>query len=492
MFTSTHRFAFFDYFRVPYQVIGGPDPDLGTVRGPAGRLRWPLTGGVAGRYDLDGTPLFGRVLPDRSARRLLGPGDWRVDAPIRDARGRHVASVWRSGAGDVFLPFDPGEAMHQFWSEGYRATGRLRPLLVKTYYLVRPALPRRAQLAARRLFARLHHAPEFPAWPVETALHDLQDRLFALLVDVAGEPVPWLDLWPAGHTWAVVLTHDVETAAGCRDLHLLRDIEREHGHTSEWNFVPLRYRVGDDVLAGLRAEGCEIGVHGVRHDGRDLGSRRLLRRRLPVMREYAARWGAVGFRSPATQRTWDWMPLLGFDYDMSYHDTAPYEPTPGGGCSWLPYPNGDLLELPITLPQDHTLFTILGHPDAAVWLSKAAAIRARGGMMLVLTHPDYAGDPRAADGYRRLLEEVRHDASAWWANPGEVSAWWRRRAASGVERVDGDWAVTGPAADTGRVVYALAGVAALAGRSSILPNQFISVQDIQHLPDDSRSRAGHP
>jgi hypothetical protein len=35
------------------------------------------------------------------------------------------------------------------------------------------------------------------------------------------------------------------------------------------------------------------------------------------MREFATRWNAVGFRSPATHRVWEWMPLLGFHYDSS-------------------------------------------------------------------------------------------------------------------------------------------------------------------------------
>jgi hypothetical protein len=289
---------------------------------------------------------------------------------------------------------------------------------------------------------------------VETALHDLYEWLFGQLAGFAGRPIPWLDLWPGGRTWALVLTHDVETAAGCRDLHLLRDVEREFGYTSSWNFVPLRYEVGDDLLAGLRAEGCEIGVHGLLHDGRDLGSRRLLERRLPRIREYASRWGAAGFRAPATQRAWDWMPLLGFDYDSSYHDTAPYEPTPGGCCSYFPFFNRDLVELPITLAQDHTIFAILQQPDETVWIEKARHLRSRRGMALVLTHPDYADDPRLVRGYRRLLESLEGDPDVWRALPREVSAWWRRRAQSTIEQGSEGWTVRGPAASEATVRFA--------------------------------------
>jgi len=37
-----------------------------------------------------------------------------------------------------------------------------------------------------------------------------------------------------------------------------------------------------------------------------------------------------------------------------------------------------------------------------------------------------------------------------------VSAWWRRRGASTLEEVDGDWRVIGPAADEARVDFASA------------------------------------
>ena len=97
---------------------------------------------------------------------------------------------------------------------------RLRPALLKSYYTVRPVLPRPLQIALRRLFTRVQRQAAFPRWPVETALHDLYEWLFARLTAFAGRPVPWLDLWPDGRSWALVLTHDVETADGCRDQHL--------------------------------------------------------------------------------------------------------------------------------------------------------------------------------------------------------------------------------------------------------------------------------
>jgi hypothetical protein len=231
-------------------------------------------------------------------------------------------------------------------------------------------------------------------------------------------------------------------------------VERDAGRASSWNIVPERYRLDERVLDVLRGQGCEIGVHGLRHDGRDLGSRRTFEARLPVIRSYADRWDAVGFRAPGTQRVWDWIPHLGFDYDTSYPDTDPYEPTPGGSCSYFPFMNGDTVELPITLPQDHTLFAILDHPDGSLWVDKSRHIRDRGGMALLITHPDYTRDGRIVDGYRRLLEAFRDDGTAWWALPRDVSAWWRARAASTVAQTGQGWTLQGPAAERGRIRFA--------------------------------------
>ena len=389
----------------------------------------------------------------------LGHG-WRPAEAVTGADDQPVAAVWRDDDGNVFLPFDPGEVMHYFWSEKYRGVGRsamsatVRTVSLRSYYLARPLLPRALQLRLRRVFTRVQGKSSFPGWPIEDNLHNFYTWLFTLVTDLAGSPVPFLDLWPDGRSWALVLTHDVETDIGYRDMRLLRDLERERGYKSSWNFVPLRYRVGDDVVRALKDEGCEVGVHGLRHDGRDLGSRRMMERRLPAMRDYAKRWNAVGFRSPGTQRHWELMPMLGFDYDSSYTDTDPYEPQPGGCCTYLPYFNQEMVELPITMAQDHTLFAILQNPEASTWLQKAHLLRERRGMVLILTHPDYAHDRRIVDGYRRLLDEFAGDDTVWHALPRDVATWWRNRAVSRICDGEDGWRIAGPAAADGRVRFA--------------------------------------
>jgi hypothetical protein len=498
LFEATHPFAFFDYFRVPYKlrpprqpngpvgaaafvrtvtVVASPGQDshslmwIGADAMPAARS----AAGQLGCYRLDKFTFFGHVAPDPAVLAMLPqPGrGWHPVEPIRAADGRQVAAIWRDTDGNVFLPFDPAEVMRLYWSEGYREIGRSgvaafgRAAALRGYYLARPALPRSVQLALRRQFTRVQAASSFPRWPIEDSLHDFYDWLFAVIAELAARPVPFLGLWPDGRSWALVLTHDVETAAGYSEMDLLREPEQARGYRSSWNFVGARYQVDDETVRCLQDDGCEIGVHGLRHDGRDLAAG-LIDERLPAMWEHAGRWNAVGFRSPATHRDWELMHRLGFEYDSSYTDTDPYEPQPGGCCTYLPYFNRGTVELPITLPQDQTLFTILRHADAGLWLRKAGHIRDRGGMVLVLTHPDYAHDQRLADGYQRLLETFAADGTAWHALPREVAAWWRGRAASTISGSGDAWNIDGPASGTGQVCFAGAG--SKVGQTQLAPS----------------------
>lgn len=475
MFVASPPFLLFEYFRVPCASGTAVLPSdaasglaaAGVVAPTFGRrsLRWVPegaagAGAVAGAFTLDGIPIFGSVLPDAAARSWLDERrrGWRRSVPICDRNGTWVASVWTDDDGDVFLPFDPNEIIRRYWTERYldfvgSPAGKwLRSAARRAYYRLRPLIARDVQMVARRWFSRIQSRSSFPRWPIETGLHDFFDFLFGLVSSLADEPVPMIAPWPQGYDWALVLTHDVETAAGYENIDLLCDIEINAAYRSSWNFVPQNgHRLHEDVIRSLHERGFEIGVHGLHHDGRDIAE---IETRLPSIRRHAEEWQAVGFRSPATLRDWDAMPQLAFDYDSTYFDTSPYEPQPGGCCSWLPYMNEDLVELPTTLPQDHTLFEILGGLDEQLWLDKARFLRERGGMALVLTHPDYARNLHLVNAYTHLLREFADDATAWKPLPREVSAWWRARAASSLERAADGWRIVGPAADRGAVALA--------------------------------------
>ena len=486
MFTSTHPLLLFEYLRVPFTVeaaagvatgvpglTGGFDWARLSPAQPGGpSLTWPRaamqspepisTPGIR-RFRLGDSVLHARLVPDDVLEgALAGTGaGWTRAEPLTDETGDRLGSVWRASDGALLLPFDPDEVVTLFWSEGFvdvrsagTGGGRARRSAMAAYYGVRPVLPRRLQIAARRVYSRVQARRDFPRWPLEESLHEFVDRVLGWATALAGRPVPYIGWWPDGHRWALVLTHDVETADGVQLIPALRSVEERTGNRSSWNLVPGRYRVDDALINELRGAGFEVGVHGLYHDGRDLEPDEL-ERRLPEMRRWAERWGAVGFRSPATHRDWDTMATLPFEYDSSSPDTDPYEPQPGGSCSLLPFPNRGIVELPITLPQDHTLFVILRARDAGVWIEKTDRIRARGGMALMITHPDYTVQAPIARAYEQLLRHVADDPDVWRALPAEVAAWWRRRAASRLTRDGSAWRVTGPAAGEARVAWSV-------------------------------------
>ena len=473
MFDASCSVALFDYFRVPYTTPKDAEPALLRVSDVPRRVHWLRSRHSTTFYwpawdeneerppefwNLDGARFFARVAEELDSSSLgasLG-GRWTRAQTVEGNEGGSAA-VWEDDRGNVLLPFDPAEAIASFWSESYRSneatgfSGNLKRLAMRTYYSVRPVLPRSAQISMRRVFSRIQRRREFPRWPTEPALHDLYAVLFRYVAGIAEEPIPSIAPWPSGYTWAVVLTHDVETSVGYRNLKLLQEIELRAGYRSSWNFVPKRYEVEDAVVQELIEQGFEVGVHGLLHDGRDLESAEMVRRRSPEMRAYAERWGARGFRSPATHRQWDLMPMLGFDYDSSYPDTDPFEPQAGGCCTWLPYFNRDLVELPITLTQDHTLFVILRERSERAWIEKASYLRSRQGMALLITHPDYMRDVASLEAYERFLSAFSDDLGAWRALPSDVSDWWRRRAASTIVSDDGATRIVGPAAREGKL-----------------------------------------
>lgn len=462
LFTSTRPLRVLDHFRTPYAVSGqaerGALCELRAGRSGASLL-WPSSDAAQGdlvaadlrHEDWPRIPLFAHVMGDRQAQTVLAHhgGRWTRFATVTQRGGEPIGSLWRNEVGSVFLPFDPDEAQLALLSERYHGAlaGSLkrdcRQTAVRGYYRARGLMPRPVWIWMRRRYARIQARATFPRWPIEPALHDFLDLLHWILESVAGEPVPSIAPWPRGKRWALVLTHDVETQRGVAALDPVLALEQSHGTRSCWNFAPRRYEVTLQQIERLLASGCEVGVHGLYHDGRDLDPE-LLPERLPGMREAADSWHAAGFRSPATHRDWAAMPLLGFEYDSSYPDTDPFEPQAGGCCSWLPFFNSTTLELPITMPQDHTLFVILRQRDEQTWVRKAQFLRSRGGMALLDTHPDYLTDPVIFRSYRRFLERFASDPDAWLALPGEVNAWWRRRAESSLVRTADGWTIDGP------------------------------------------------
>jgi len=312
--------------------------------------------------------------------------------------------------------------------ERYRGGARWSPALA-AFYAIKPAIPRRAQLAARRRMARRAATrSSFPAWPIDDVL---ERRRAATLRDALrasdAERLPFVNYWPAGNRFAVVLTHDVEGPLGLRKIPELLEIERRHGLVSSWNFVAEWYGDTAEARAMVVEAGCEVGLHGLTHDGGLFRSRAAFERQLPVLRRYLDEWEAVGFRSPSTLRNADWMPELPCEYDSSFSHSDPFQPQPGGCLSIFPFAFGDVVELPITLDQDFTLFELLGETSIDIWERKSRWVIENHGLINVIVHPDYMTPERLAC-YEQLLALLRGQAGGWHALPRDVARWWRRRA----------------------------------------------------------------
>jgi peptidoglycan/xylan/chitin deacetylase (PgdA/CDA1 family) len=458
MFHASVNIGLLDRYRVPYSVVADGAHNgvhsIGRSDGTGPRVFFMRTErnahGTA--YSFEGATLHVE-LPERAAVRaaLETTGHkWREDAPIVDSSGVQRASLCRATDGSIFLPFELDAPLDALLEERYLPPGGGGPLLRLArgaYYRTKPLLPDSVRLALRRRFRRLQERAAFPAWPTETSLHRLEARLLGYVEEVAGEPLPWIAPWPAPYDWSLVLTHDVERSDGYAHLGAVRSVEERLHLRSAWYFVPERdYRVEESLLESLRDSGCEIGLHGLRHDGRDL-SPGSFEKRLPAMREYAHRWGANGFRSPATHRNRTFVQQLGLEHDSSWSDVARYEPQKGGSCSWLPFFIGAVVELPITMPMDHTMFELLGDTTDEVWRKKAGFLRTHGGMALMLTHPDYLLAPERLRLYEAFLAQFAADPSVWHALPHEVAAWWRERSLTGLQRSNGQWRASGPGAE---------------------------------------------
>jgi peptidoglycan/xylan/chitin deacetylase (PgdA/CDA1 family) len=322
---------------------------------------------------------------------------------------------------DDLWAFVLGEA--QFGPDHWRLSSAKR-----LYYRLKPLLPRFVTCLMRQFYHLFTQADFELGWPIEERYADFQwEVMRQLLIAMGKDSLPFKCFWPHGHKFALVLTHDVETAKGQAHIRAVADLEERLGFRSSFNFVPERYALDDALMEELRERGFEIGVHGLNHDGKLFSSHTEFMKRAERINRYLARLDSVGFRSPCTLRHPEWMQALNIEYDLSFFDTDPCEPLPGGVMSIWPFTVGRFLELPYTLVQDYTLTKVLGESSPQVWLTKVDFIEKFHGMVLALTHPDYLLDKETWRIYVEFLQAMKKRGGYWHALPRDVARWWRTR-----------------------------------------------------------------
>lgn len=297
----------------------------------------------------------------------------------------------------------------------------------KIFYMLKPLLPRKFQIFCRRkiAFKKLLNCKDI--WPIDYSAGIL--------------PHNW-DGWPGNKQFALVLTHDVETAKGQDKCLKLMELEQTLGFRSSFNFVPKRYQVSSELRQYLVSNGFEVGVHGLYHDGKYYVSRKIFQERAVEINSYLKEWKSVGFRSPSMHYNLDWIHDLNIKYDSSTFDTDPFEPFARGMKTIFPFwvsknSNSEgYIELPYTLPQDFTLFVIMKEKNIDIWKKKLDWIIENRGMVLFNAHPDYMNfegknlgiEEYPASYYIELLNYIkqRYKGMYWHVLPREIAEFWRK------------------------------------------------------------------
>jgi hypothetical protein len=299
-------------------------------------------------------------------------------------------------------------------------------LINNIYYFFKPLIPRRLQIAARRRIVRRKRLLYSEIWPIDEKTAKLPDH--------------WPG-WPYQKQFALVLTHDADTAKGQEKCHDLIKVEERFGFRSSFNFVPERYKVSSELRHYLTHNGFEVGVHDLNHDGKLYLSRNIFKKRAAHINYYLEKWESVGFRSAAMHHNLTWIHDLNIEYDASTFDTDPFEPQPAGVRTIFPFwvsgnsaQNG-YVELPYTLPQDFTLFVLMQQRGIDIWKQKLDWIVKNSGMALLNTHPDYMNfdgqrlgiEEYPVEYYIEFLEYIRHkfEGQYWHVLPKDITRFWK-------------------------------------------------------------------
>jgi hypothetical protein len=329
------------------------------------------------------------------------------------------------------------------------------------YYFVRPALPVKVRKYLQRVRLSDWSDLPFPHWPVDRTVDDLFEQTLLLSLKAQGvERIPFVWFWPEGASGGAIMTHDVETAKGRDFSGTLMDINDSFGIKASFQVVPeTRYEVTPKYLESIAKRGFEVAVQDLNHDGHLYRSREEFEKRVAKINAYGRKWGAKGFRSAILYRRQEWFGALEFSYDMSVPNVAHLDPQRGGCCTVMPYFIGKLLELPVTITQDYSLFHILQEHSIALWKRQIELILEKHGLISAIVHPDYIMTAPERQTYEELLSHLvslREEKGVWVTTPGEVNQWWRQRAQMNIVEDGGTLRIKGPGSERACIAYASA------------------------------------
>src|SRR5262249_26700445 len=118
---------------------------------------------------------------------------------------------------------------------------------------------------------------------------------------------------------------------------------------------------------------------------------------------------------------------------------------------------GSMVELPVTVTQDYSLFHVLGQYGIDLWRQQIQLIMNHHGFMNFIIHPDYITEAKELNPVKQLLShiaELRDEQKLWTPRPGEAAAWWRMRSRMCIVEEGGTLRIRGEGAEHARIAYA--------------------------------------
>jgi hypothetical protein len=375
-----------------------------------------------------------------------------------------VSHETRAAAGRVVMPFDLADVVTNLREERYgRSTEPAAGLTSaavaeQLYYWLRPMMSVGVRRHLQQIRLRDWQQIPFPRWPVDTTVDDLMRATVGELLRASGaERLPFVWFWPDGAPSCTMMTHDVEGERGLEFCDTLIGLDAEFGIRAAYQLVPEGPVDVWPYADAIRRRGCEVNLHDLNHDGRLYRTKAQFLERARRINEYARQHGCRGFRSGAMYREQSWYGAFAFEFDMSVPNSAHLEPQRGGCCTVMPYFVGDLLELPLTMVQDYSLFFILNDYSTRLWRQQIDGIQDKNGLISIITHPDYLTGETERAVYRELLTLIaaqRDAGRTWVALPGEINDWWRARREMTLRATGAGWTIDGEGSQRARVAYA--------------------------------------
>lgn len=237
-----------------------------------------------------------------------------------------------------------------------------------------------------------------------------------------------------GKAHAYILTHDIETQLGLQNARHMIKLEQKYDIRSAWYIPSKRYNLDEDIVRELANYG-EVGSHDTKHDGKlaYLSRQKMVERLVEAKRILTKIVGkpVEGFRAPLLQHSMSIIGALleaGYAYDTSvptWEPKHPYTMKPHGIGTVYPLLLEDLVEIPVTLPQDHQLLTVLClTPEESLikWLGMIDVVKDMGGLCTLLVHPDYEMANLGSNVYEELLARISVDDRGAVLLPSEVAS----------------------------------------------------------------------